>query len=519
MTEPRILFVDIETAPLLSWTWSRWNVDYVAKVEHDFFLLTLAWKWKGERKASVMGLDDFPGYTKDPTNDSKLVAMGHKLFDEATVIIAHNGCVEAPTPVLTTDLRWIAAGDLECGDSLVGFDEYTPPGQFARRHIKPSIVTANSIESRECLRVIFDNGDEVITTPDHPWLKLAANSHESRWAESRNLVPGQRVRKFWTPWQDDRSYEAGWLSGFISGEGTLKGSQTASVSSLDFCQRPGATWEQALDYFKLLGIPLGNDRGPKTGGLGRGDTLYAYTTGGWTSVFSILGRLRIERLIANIDWDNMPSMTASRSDLSGVQTCKIEAVEPAGVREIAALGTSTRTYFAAGYPMHNTQFDTKRLQARMAVHGLKPPSPFREVDTLKIAKSKFGFSSNKLGDLCEVMGLGSKAETGGFDTWMGCYNGDPAAWKKMKRYNAHDVELLEQLYYRLQPWDSRHPNLSTLSGRPAACPKCGSEDGMIARGTMLSGQVSVRQRWQCKACGGYCSSRKTQKTDTQFVVV
>jgi RNase_H superfamily len=166
---------------------------------------------------------------------------------------------------------------------------------------------------------------------------------------------------------------------------------------------------------------------------------------------------------------------------------------------------------------HNgISFDTKKAQARMLVHGFPPPAPFKEVDTLRLARGHFAFNSNRLDDLCRALGLGHKRETGGFDTWLGCIQGDPAAWSKMKRYNKHDVVLLEKLYLRLRPWASRHPNLATIANRPDACPRCNSTKGMVARGYMNYGSTR-RRRYQCSNCGAYSSGREVERSEASFL--
>jgi hypothetical protein len=166
---------------------------------------------------------------------------------------------------------------------------------------------------------------------------------------------------------------------------------------------------------------------------------------------------------------------------------------------------------------HNgVAFDTKKAQARMIIHGMDPPSPFKEVDTLQLARRHFAFTSNKLGDVCAALGIGSKVQTGGFELWRGCLRGDPKAWAKMKRYNRQDVVILEQLYLKLRPWAKSHPNLATMAGKPKSCPRCGSTEGMMARGT-VSSAVTTYQRYQCKSCKGYVSSRHTKRSDTEYV--
>ena len=161
-------------------------------------------------------------------------------------------------------------------------------------------------------------------------------------------------------------------------------------------------------------------------------------------------------------------------------------------------------------------FDTKKAQARMIIHGFEPPTPFKEVDTLRVARGHFAFTSNRLGDVCTALGIGGKAETGGFQTWLGCINGDPKAWAKMKKYNKHDVVILEQLYLKLRPWMSRHPNLATIAEVEKACPKCGSTEGMKPRGWSAS-SVSRRRVYQCVSCSGYSSGRVIERSEAQYV--
>ncbi len=43
---------------------------------------------------------------------------------------------------------------------------------------------------------------------------------------------------------------------------------------------------------------------------------------------------------------------------------------------------------------HNgDRFDIKKSNARFIYHGLKPPSPYKTIDTLKIARKHFNFNS------------------------------------------------------------------------------------------------------------------------------
>ena len=170
---------------------------------------------------------------------------------------------------------------------------------------------------------------------------------------------------------------------------------------------------------------------------------------------------------------------------------------------------------------HNgSQFDVPKVNARMLVHGFDPPSPFKQVDTLQVARRNFKFASNKLDDLCRELGLDRKASAAGFKTWIGCINGDEKSWRLMKKYNKQDVQILEQLYLRLRPWMKNHPNVGAIDDMPNVCPTCAFEGAMESRGWAIS-SVTRRPRFYCDpdkgGCGKWCSGRAVYKTGASFV--
>lgn len=90
MPEPRVLFFDIETAPNLSFVWGHFDQTVIKHVR-PWHILCIAWQWKGETDVSALGLCDFPGYDEDPHNDLAISEVLWGLFDEADVVVAHNG--------------------------------------------------------------------------------------------------------------------------------------------------------------------------------------------------------------------------------------------------------------------------------------------------------------------------------------------------------------------------------------------------------------------------------------------
>lgn len=157
---------------------------------------------------------------------------------------------------------------------------------------------------------------------------------------------------------------------------------------------------------------------------------------------------------------------------------------------------------------HNgASFDVKKANAKFIKHGLKPPRPYKVVDTKTIAKRYFRFDSNKLDDLGEYFNLGRKINTGGFELWIGCATGDKKSWKKMCDYNIQDVILLEKVYLKMLPYVTNHPNLNLLQDTTHCCPNCSSHR-LQKRGTAIVGRTSIVQRYQCNECGAWSQGAK-----------
>jgi predicted RNA-binding Zn-ribbon protein involved in translation (DUF1610 family) len=517
----RILLVDLETSPILAYVWGRWKQNvYQAQVLQESFILTYSCKWLGEDEILYGYLS--PSEVK-LENDFRIVNELRDIIDSADMVVGHNACVAKDTPILMQDLTWKKAEDLKKGDKLVSFEEKTKPGTNRRssegkwngkgeRKIVPSEVSNMVIEKRHTLKVIFDNGDEVITTDDHYWLGMAENCRNQQWYRTDKLRIGQRVNKFISPWEKDNSYEAGWLSGFISGEGTLKG----NGASIDFCQRPTVVLDVALEYCKKLDIKLGSLR-EKTGGLGKGDTIYTNTLGGKWKTIETLGKLRIDRLINNINWDKFGGLNSN----AGNDTTRIIVdIIDNGTTEVSVLETTSSTYIANGYPMHNCNFDFPIINTRCVYHRIAPPSNYRPIDTLRIARNKFRFSSNKLNDICEYLGLGVKEDNGGFGTWVGYLNGEKEAIQKMVTYNIKDTDLLEKLYLRFRPFDNSHPNIQIYQKdiNKISCPSCGSED-IQKTDKLFYTNLSAFDAYFCEDCGKRFRGRKNVIKNRENLIV
>lgn len=147
-------------------------------------------------------------------------------------------------------------------------------------------------------------------------------------------------------------------------------------------------------------------------------------------------------------------------------------------------------------------FDVKKLNARFILQGFQPPSSYRHIDTLRIAKKHFGFTSNKLEymtkKLCTKYTKLSHAKFSGFELWKQCLSGNQDAWKEMELYNKHDVLSLEELYQKLSPWDNSI-NLNTYSHSMQHVCSCGSTEH--SRNGYKYTNSGKYQRNKCKKCG------------------
>jgi len=160
---------------------------------------------------------------------------------------------------------------------------------------------------------------------------------------------------------------------------------------------------------------------------------------------------------------------------------------------------------------YGSRFDIPTLNKEFILNELGPPSPYKQVDLLKVARKQFKFTSNKLDYISQQLGLGQKVKHAGFQLWVRCMERDPDAWAQMEAYNKHDVVLLEAVYNRLLPWISNHPNYG-LYTEQLVCPNCGSSD-LHKRGFSYT-SAGKYQRLHCKACGTWCRERKSEKVET-----
>lgn len=157
---------------------------------------------------------------------------------------------------------------------------------------------------------------------------------------------------------------------------------------------------------------------------------------------------------------------------------------------------------------HNSdRFDIPKINARLMLNGLKPPSPYRTIDTLKALRGAAGHTSNKLDYIGKLIkGEGKLENPRGL--WKDCFWGDPEALLHMEKYNREDVFLLEDVYLFIRPWIKSHPNVGVyMFAKEPRCAVCG--DKSLYEENIQTTNVGMYRIWRCNNCGALSRERHT----------
>lgn len=261
-------------------------------------------------------------------------------------------CVACDTPVLMADLTWRESGSLNVGDELMAFSEF-PLRKRGRIPYERATVTAYEHRAVECVEVFLSSGDSVVTTRNHPWLCQQKRGGSSRWIVSENLKTTDLVKRPLRVWAKEESRLAGWLDGIYDGEGCITYHPHAGFN-LTVSQSHGETCDKIRDTLQSFGFKFAEyKRHPDNGDKSSSSFVIR---GGVGEQMRLLGSIRPQRLLSRFNELDLPSINGS-----GVYE-SVEAVEPVGVREIAFMSTSSKTFIANGYAMHNSEISWKNWQ-------------------------------------------------------------------------------------------------------------------------------------------------------------
>lgn len=276
-----------------------------------------------------------------------------------------------PTPeqrILTDDLRWVPAGDLKEGDGLFAFDEEPVRlGGYGknRRRLKRAAVTMALPVKRKTIRLVMSDGSDVISSAEHPWLIATKASGNQRWvtaeaiANDLSLGRKRHMHKFFDPWKERTSRDAGWLAGVYDGEGYLS-LKNRRGTQLGVAQKPGAVLSKIENLLKEFGYS--NFRYAQTGSIGSG-VMTLQSQGGFRRIADLLGSVRPVRLLQKFT-EALASGDFDKQLQSDGNPLEIVAAYHEGEQWVAGLETSSHTYFCEGFGAHNCVAEHSVLIAR-----------------------------------------------------------------------------------------------------------------------------------------------------------
>ncbi len=271
-------------------------------------------------------------------------------------------CITPDHKLLGKDLRWKMASEFNVGDIILGFDENGP-----RRRFKESIIESIEFDKQPVYKVTLESGKEFKVTKEHQWL-VVNWVHDRvgtyKWKTTLELNKNKRIDgipKFFNVWEEILEKDSGWLAGIYDGEGSLYNNKTKNINkdgdiissgsaSIAISQNKGIILDKIIKIIEKYKIPYKVNK----------DNNKCKTiriTGNLPDRLEFLGKIRPERLIKKVDFNNLGRLESRSFGIDLVKN-----IEYIGEETIIKIGTSTGTFICDGYPMHNCKQDVNLLE-------------------------------------------------------------------------------------------------------------------------------------------------------------
>lgn len=267
-------------------------------------------------------------------------------------------CVAPSTKVLTYDLRWVPAGDLQPEDVLIGFDESSPGmtrtgGRRKQRCLRKSVVLKTRRVQRPCIRLTFGSGETMVASKGHPMLAWLSTKNRAtlvwitveeitkRVREGRPILLHRPIK----PWESKQStYTHGLLRAAFDGEGYVTFNLKANnFGHLGFSQKVNTFLGEVTQALKEEGFDPQLVKSPDKSAAALN------VGGGFWEMARFIGQYRPSRFVKK--WvDKAP---VDGYALSSPYRERIVSVEDVGEQTVIALETSTKTLFTDGFSSHN----------------------------------------------------------------------------------------------------------------------------------------------------------------------
>lgn len=113
---------------------------------------------------------------------------------------------------------------------------------------------------------------------------------------------------------------------------------------------------------------------------------------------------------------------------------------------------------------HNLdRFDLRKANTRFLLNGIEPIVGKKTLDTLKIARAKFAFESNRLDFISQALGLRPKDDIRNADWLRIVTSGDPATLRKVNKYCRGDVKNGMGILERLMRYSGKRDYYGTVT--------------------------------------------------------
>ena len=149
------------------------------------------------------------------------------------------------------------------------------------------------------------------------------------------------------------------------------------------------------------------------------------------------------------------------------------------------------------------KFDIPHLRGAWLEAGFPPPRPWKDIDLYALARNKFGYTSNSLDHITKRLGFRGKNDAYSIEMGEAATSGDKEAQKRLREYNASDVELTEFLHQRLLGYMPTHPHLGRTS--KITCNQCGGKE-LAEQPNNYQAVLLQYQMFRCDNCGGIVRS-------------
>lgn len=296
-------------------------------------------------------------------------------FDEQNCNSECSFCLTPDSLVLTADLHWVKLGDINEGDEIFAFDEFGHGRSSEKRAWKKGVVTHVHKDYQDVFDVELENGDHVKTTADHQWLAESRKAYkwvstENMWIKGYNLYnkrkrgphTGCTTTTVCKPIQvvfKDESYESGWIAGMLDADGHICQQNIHNPNgTIRYGFRVGiAQCEKYKDICedvkKYLFRFTKNNRTCRQSMDERTHNILHSNYKAWQFLITgsniekiqFLMRVRPHKM-KKVDIDKL-GMVRSKYNT------KVKSITPLGKQEIVVMETSTHTFIANGYMMHN----------------------------------------------------------------------------------------------------------------------------------------------------------------------